>query len=64
MGERLRDAACSDPFSTTTQKGREESPTRGERSPTQGDASIPSPLHTAPAPTRLDASEDAAHGNS
>src|SRR6266849_5326788 len=29
----------------------------------QGDASIPSPLRTAPAPTRLDASEDAAHTN-
>jgi hypothetical protein len=29
-----------------------------------GDASIPTPLLTAPAPTRLAASEDAADGNS
>ena len=36
----------------------------GQRAPTRGDASIPTPLHTAPAPTRSDASEDAAHGDS
>src|SRR5712692_7134507 len=36
----------------------------GKRAPTRGDASIPTPLHTAPAPTRSDASEDAAHGDS
>ncbi len=36
----------------------------GKRAPTMGDASIPSPLLTSPAPTRADASEDAAHGDS
>jgi hypothetical protein len=30
----------------------------------RGGASIPAPLHTAPAPTRSDASKDAAHGDS
>jgi len=29
------------------------SPWPGKRAPTEGDASIPSPLRTAPAPTRL-----------
>ena len=28
------------------------SPRLGKRSPTEGDASIPTPLHAAPAPTR------------
>src|SRR5712692_8328738 len=35
----------------------------GSTLPGLGDASIPTPLHTAPAPTRPDASEDAAHGD-
>ena len=38
------------------------SPWLGKRAPTEGDASIPSPLHSSPAPTRSDASEDAAQG--
>jgi hypothetical protein len=39
-------------------------PWPGKRAPTEGDASIPSPRLTAPAPTRFETCESAMQGNS